>query len=288
MATADASPSSRPSPAGPKVCSVCGEDCSAKARSKDAQGRYVCGDCVAKASAAKASAVKAGAATAGGAKPAGAGVSAAATGRAGTPPARQPAASAADDDVMSKLVNESLELGKHGCPNCHARMKQAQTICVNCGYNRESGKMLRTVEQKPVVLKEAKVRTSSGSKWGAGSTGPSLGRMLLVSAGVQSLIGAFALQGLTGAWGAFAFLLLFSLAFTIMGVVYAFMEGETFWAICGIAFIIPGLNLISTLAFTFYVFFVCESRSLKAGVGGNLIGFLVWGVCLVVGAVLNK
>lgn len=274
MATADASPSSRPSPAGPKVCSLCGEDCSAKARSKDAQGRYVCGDCVAKASAAKASAAKASAVKAG-AAPAGAGVSAAATGRAGTPPARQPAASTADDDVMSKLVNESLELGKHGCPNCHARMKQAQTICVTCGYNRESGKMLRTVEQKPVVLKEKKAK-GSGNRYASFSPGTaSFFSLFLISVVLQCGIAAFSLLGLTAAWGATAFLGLICTAIWIMAIVVAFHEGESTWGICGITVVVPVINLITTLAFLFYIFLVCDNRAIKAAMAGNLIALFL-------------
>ncbi len=36
-----------------KICSVCGIDCSAKKRAKDANGRYICADCLERAREAK-------------------------------------------------------------------------------------------------------------------------------------------------------------------------------------------------------------------------------------------
>ena len=92
------------------VCSRCGKDCSQGRRAKDAKGRPVCGACVDKAKAA------------GGAKPA-------------------PDANA---DFMSKLIADSPRLTQPACPQCGDPFPAASIICTHCGYNRETGKNLRT------------------------------------------------------------------------------------------------------------------------------------------------
>lgn len=267
MATADASspsPSSQPrtSSPGAKLCSRCGQDCSAKPRSKDAQGRYVCGDCTGKATAVKSAGVNPNAQTAN--RP---------STQAGRPAAA--AAPAGDDDVMSKLVNESLELGKHGCPNCHARMKQSQTICVNCGYNRESGKMLRTVEQKAVVLKDKKPK-GSGNRYASFSPGTaSFWSLFLISLVLQCGIAAIGFQGLTAWWASSAFLGLIGLACWIWAVIAAFIEGETMYGICGIVVIIPIIGIIPGFMFLFYIFFVNDNPVIKACWAGGFCAGIV-------------
>lgn len=261
MPAADAPAAHPPAGTPQKVCSRCGQDCSAKPRSKDPQGRYVCGDCLGKA-------------------PPPASSRPSAPSPAQRPSAMQaPAAPArrdsGADDVMSKLVDESLELGKHGCPNCHARMKQSQTICVNCGFNRESGKMLRTVEQKPVVLKQAKSK-GGGGRYASFSPGTaSFGSLLAMSVLGQCAIAAFSLQGLTGAWAAIAFLGLIALAVWIMGVVIAFQEDQTMWGICGLLNLVPLVNIIAFFAFAFYILVVCDNRVLKAAFIGNFVAITV-------------
>ncbi|MBX3385196.1 MAG: hypothetical protein KF768_01350 [Phycisphaeraceae bacterium] len=117
-------------PTDEKRCSLCGKDVSTRTRATDAQGRFICAECLEKARAAR-PAQQAPAPTA-------------QTGRS-----RAPDRASGPDDVMSRLVDESLEQAKSGCPNCRAPFKPNQVICVKCGYHREKGAALHTTVQKP-------------------------------------------------------------------------------------------------------------------------------------------
>ena len=71
--------------------------------------------------------------------------------RPNKPPSKGPKpAKPGASDLMSRLIDEAVEATKHGCPNCQARVKAGQTICLSCGFNLESGKQVRTVVKKPV------------------------------------------------------------------------------------------------------------------------------------------
>lgn len=116
-----------------KRCSRCGRDVSNRTRATDAQGNYICAECLEEARTNPAAAAPAAAATA---RP--------------TRPRSEPGS----DDIMSKLVDESIQEAKSGCPNCRAKMKANQVICVKCGYHREKGEALHTTVQKPKVIKD--------------------------------------------------------------------------------------------------------------------------------------
>lgn len=119
-----------------KICIRCGEDCSNKQRSKNAEGNYICADCLAKIKARQPAPPPLP-----GTKPV-----------AGPGPAvaqpRSAARGGEDQGVLGKLIDESVEMHKHGCPNCHAPMKPTQILCVKCGFNKERGKQLQTVVKK--------------------------------------------------------------------------------------------------------------------------------------------
>lgn len=163
-----------------KVCSRCGLDCSHKQRAKDTQGRYICQDCLDKARAAAKSPTPA-------PKP------------AAPPPARStpPAAQAAPDDggVLGKLIDESVAQAKHGCPNCHARMKQDQILCVKCGFNLERGKQMQTVVKKAVVDKGAEPALKRRGSF-LNKVGPGIGALIaLVSMALLGVLYFMATNG---------------------------------------------------------------------------------------------
>lgn len=129
---------------GEKRCSRCGKDVSGRSRAKDAQGNYICAECLDKA--------RTRSQTPRQRQPGGGAVAMAGGGTVGAAALQAPDGGA--DDLMSKLVQDSIEEGKQGCPNCRASMKANQRLCVKCGYDREKGSALHTKIEKPVVVKE--------------------------------------------------------------------------------------------------------------------------------------
>ena len=123
-----------------KICIRCGQDCSNKQRAKDAQGNYICADCLSKAKARQ---------------PAPPPIPGAKSPSAKPPVVASPKSEIVhgDQNVLGKLIDESVEMHKHGCPNCHAPMKPTQVLCVKCGFNKERGKQLQTVVKTAVQEK---------------------------------------------------------------------------------------------------------------------------------------
>lgn len=162
-----------------KVCSRCGEDCSNKQRVKDAQGRYICADCVAKARQAKPASAP---------RPTGP-----------VPPPIPKAAASEDQSVLNTLINESVEMHKHGCPNCHAPMKPTQMLCIKCGFNKERGKQMQTVVKK--ALQEKGIDDGAlkrrRKRWFINNAGP--GVALLVALIAVAVLGTTYFMALNGA-----------------------------------------------------------------------------------------
>jgi hypothetical protein len=111
-----------------KVCAGCSKDVSKLPRTKDAKGRYLCQDCLAKLKA------KGTDGKSGDAKPA-------AT-------AKAPKAAPVEVDVMSKLLADTP--GVELCPNCGGGITVGSKICLRCGFNKETGKAMKVqVELAP-------------------------------------------------------------------------------------------------------------------------------------------
>jgi len=123
-----------------KVCAACAKDVTNLPRTKDAQGRYFCKDCLAKLKT----------------------------------KANQAAKPAEQDAVMSKLLSDSpsVEL----CPNCGGGIQSNAKICIRCGYNKETGKAMRVQVERAKQDKEPK---SGGSGISFGMS-PGLYLLLLV------------------------------------------------------------------------------------------------------------
>lgn len=108
---ADASAGSKPT----KLCIRCGLDCSGRARTKDAQGRYICGDCLASAKAAQARVA----------------------------PALPPPAT--HDEAIPLAGDEPIGLIEHTgppprtCAGCGALLARTAVLCTSCGTDTRTG-----------------------------------------------------------------------------------------------------------------------------------------------------
>lgn len=151
-----------------KSCAFCGIDVSGKPRTKDAQGRYACADCVKKATAVKARA------------------DAAAKGidiaKANTPPNKLIEVQKTEDvtDVLDGLIAKSAAQSGTACPQCGRLIPTNGVLCTGCGFNKDTGKALRTrVERAPKELtgaaKVAKQTASAGMYLGFSVVGGLLG-----------------------------------------------------------------------------------------------------------------
>src|SRR4051812_34500135 len=115
---------SSPAGASGKVCVACGQDCSARPRTKDAQGRYTCKACADRLAAKR---------------------------QAGRPAA--PLAGAADDGpddgpddaaIMAALVKDTpASTLTESCPSCGSGLISGAVVCTICGFNKATGKAVK-------------------------------------------------------------------------------------------------------------------------------------------------
>lgn len=129
-------------PASPaKSCSICGIDVTGKPRAKDAQGRYLCQDCLAKARQTK-------------------DVQKNPPAPAPQNPGAKPQTPPPDNDNSFLLglgaKNSVAESGTKPCPECGRALASDAVICVGCGYNFERGKRMQ------VKVVKAKQTDASG------------------------------------------------------------------------------------------------------------------------------
>ncbi len=228
-----------------KVCLVCGRDCSALARVKDAEGRYTCKECFDRAREAKQART---------AKPA-----------AGTGQAKGKAADAdlLDNSFLLDLgpSDAAPQPGMVSCPTCGSRMKQNAIICVACGYNAKTGE-----RQSVRVLKPEKDRETNAG--GGGGGGLSFG--LNIHPGAIALVAFLVFGGLFAtAWStqnqamviAYAGLSsIFSIVTYVWLLVTAFREGATTPAIIMLIGVVCGILFIYTI---YWALVECEDELVK-------------------------
>lgn len=120
-------------PANAKVCVICGEDCSGRARTRDPRGRYACNDCLLKQRLARG-------------------------GEVVLPPlpTRKAAEGATvganrgprpeDDDILSLAEDDSPPPPPPSipCPCCSRPLAPDAVVCVGCGFNRNTGERAGT------------------------------------------------------------------------------------------------------------------------------------------------
>jgi hypothetical protein len=133
-------------PSDVKSCTSCGLDVTNRKRTKDAQGRYFCEDCVAKAKAARAA--------------------------ANPPPqikankdAVASASKAGGDDnaFLLDMGGSAMAIkGSTPCPECSRALTEGTVICTGCGYNLQTGKRL--------AVKVTKAKAAKGEGAGGGES----------------------------------------------------------------------------------------------------------------------
>jgi len=235
-----------------KTCTSCGLDVSNRKRTKDAQGRYFCEDCVAKAKAARAA--------------------------ANPPPqikANKDAVASAlkaggeDNEFLLDMGGSAIAVkGSTPCPECSRALTEGTVICTGCGYNLRTGKRLS--------VKVTKVKAAKGEGAGEG-----LGELDGYSLGLLAIV---LLVGLKGASILVPELMLvsagvlglFLIAMWVWCVVTAFKSDGVVWGVVNIVFCGLG-TLVWILA-------KCENEKQK---GLYLGGFLATIVSSVVDFILK-
>ena len=261
-----------------KLCTGCGLDVSDKPRTKDAQGRYFCQACGAKAAAAKPPATPP-------AKP----MPAAAPMPAAKP---MPAADAPMlvDPIMEKVLSQALPplpAGKDGaravsttCNACSAAMSPGATICLVCGYNAATGKVMKT---KVLAAEKSggggkggpKISLGSNTDWSA--VGKLAGGIFLYFVVLGFLVAVNPLFIIPLALS----LMVYGLYYMIAMIVQPFLEGRVLWGMFHIAVMVLTVSafsyaktqnednativpLLVQLPSIYYVFWLCENNRLKA------------------------
>lgn len=159
---------SAPAPSSGKICQMCKQDCSAKPRTKDADGKYWCNECMAKRAAAK---------------------PAAASPAARPAPAARPGAGQANSAPDYLWGGASTAAKGAPCPSCKTFMKEGSELCTQCGFSVKAGRRLGT----KITKEKGKLSDSAAGRAALG--GASLMLWLIVGgvACVACFAGWFAL-----------------------------------------------------------------------------------------------
>jgi hypothetical protein len=266
-----------------KLCTGCGLDVSNKPRSKDAQGRYFCNACGAKDGVPAA------------AKPATTPASKPMPAAAPMPAAKPMPASDAPmllDPIMEKVLSQalpSLPPGKEGagaravsttCNACSAAMSPGATICLVCGYNAATGKVMRTkvlAADKGGGGGKGGPKISLGSNTDWSEVGKLAGGIFLYFLVLGFLVAVNPLfiipLGLS--------MMAYGLYYLIAMIVQPFLEGRVLWGMYHIAVMALTVSafsyaktqnednativpLIMQLPSLYYIFWLCENNRLKA------------------------
>jgi hypothetical protein len=230
-----------------KICVICGEDCSNKPRTKDSKGRYYCKPCHDQALREKRGIAKT--------------AKAAAVFKPPPPPKKR------DDDPLSlldELIPDVAPVaaagGVRACANCGGAMTPGAVICLNCGFNTQTGHKLDVSVSKPK-------RDDGGATDFLGTNGPlfaGLGAVVIYAAL------AFVTNGISDPQSAvatyYAFHMPFATAAWIFVLVLAFKEsvGTGFLTLCVPCYIL------------YFVYGVTDSRWAKFLYSASLVGNVIW------------
>jgi hypothetical protein len=157
-----------------KICVICGEDCSRRARTVDTKGRYYCRACHRRAAAE----IRA---------------------RHGAPP---PPEHEDDSDPLLHVehaVQEAVHPPEAGveeavppetCPSCRGYLAPNARLCTDCGYDRE---LHRRIDTREILA------TRAPSRWLSFLTSPA-GIAFLILVILGAILGAAARDALRGVW----------------------------------------------------------------------------------------
>jgi len=194
-----------------KICVVCGEDCSQRQRVRDAQGRYTCKECVEKRAAAK------------------------------------PAAVAAPAGVDAAMAGFDFE----PCPGCSAPLAAKAGVCMTCGYNKATGKQIKTkvvAAPKGPSLSMPKISLGGG---GGGSPGIPWDMVFNVVILIAIGLAAWAISSPAGVIPLFLFVFVLYLIWWIGSIVVPFTEGNRGWGIVNILAMCVPFVAFATIYYTF-------------------------------------
>ena len=254
-----------------KLCTGCGLDVSNKPRTKDAQGRYFCEACDAKAAAPAAKPVPQSA-------PAPA-----------LPTKPKPAAVAPTlvDPIMEKVLSQALPNMPAGkdtpgvrsasstCNACSAAMAPGAAICLVCGYNAATGKVIKTkvlaADKESSSSTPGKRRRSISIElggWGAFVLGiVILGLAFALAMNDIKDDQMFALYSTTLAiWGIIT---------VIMLIITPFREGDFIW---GFIILLSPFMPFFGFAVIYYLFVVTDRGSLKGMYVALVVGYILMGI----------
>lgn len=231
----------------PKICTVCGQDCSNKPRTKDAQGRYVCKECMQRAQSAQLAKQDA-------AKPKAAGAAGAAAGAAA-------AGDQGDNAFLLDIVEApKVREGQKPCPACGKGINEGAVLCTSCGFNLKTGERALVNVLKPVEIRDKSERNRSGGG-GGGIPEWLIGAAALVIIG--GLLGySFANEDANMLGIAQALQFLYGLVTLTIVIVLAFRDS-----------MMSGILMICTccLFALYWVFFKCEVMVVKWMYGAAVI-----------------
>lgn len=163
-----------------KICVKCGKDVRALERSKDRMGRYWCMDCYRQAVA-----------------------------RQQVREAERAAIVAPDDhsDLMASLIDEGVAdvAPPAACPHCSAPLAPGSVLCLSCGYNAQTGEVLKTTARNRSKADKALEKAGKTVEL------PMLLLLSIVSGSIGGAIGA-------GIWAAVAYHLNLEIGWLAWGV----------------------------------------------------------------------
>jgi len=142
-----------------KICTVCGVDCAALPRTKDANGRYTCKACYEQLLASRRAKQSAGGGGSGGV--ASGGATGFAVGHVGDDGSEMDgdAYVLADDLLTLEAASQELEVPR--CPNCSSTLAVGAQSCAYCGFDRRTNAQTASVQMTPAQMALAGIRMPS-------------------------------------------------------------------------------------------------------------------------------
>lgn len=214
-----------------KVCQICGQDCSHKPRAKDANGRYVCKECMERAKDAKLA-------------------------REAPPPV--PAAKKLElpeeaNSYVLDIPEKPLEKGMVPCASCGKPKREDAVLCVQCGYDSRKNERRHVKVLKPEMLKGERGRRQSRVY-----IGPEMLTVVSMCV-ITGLFGLCFVDEMFVTWFTIAAAIQILIAAIAM-IVTPFREGETMW---GVVVLLQYCIPFAGIAVLYYIWFVTDSMMLK-------------------------
>lgn len=241
----------------PKICSICGLDCSNKQRTKDAQGKYICAECIAHAKQARA-------------------VQQAPKAAPAAPP-KTVASTEADNAFLLDIPGpgaKKSDAATKPCPSCFKPMEENTLVCMSCGFNTKTGEQL-----KVRVIKAKEVEERPDRRQGYSNLAD-IPEWVWAFAVILCCAGPLCIAAFT------ANTTLFNVGSVILGVtglvtwIMMLLDAFRSSTAHGLLYLLLPCLPFGFLYHIYYAFFVCESATLKYVFLGTIVATILSGVCL--------